>query len=68
MKRPAPAVFTLIVFWALYAIAAAWTLYQTIPPVSRNLLLILGGYAAVLAILTVAIALRDKFVRFRRDL
>ena len=57
MRKPSPAVFTLIVFWTAYTIAAAWTLYWATPPLSRDLLLILGGYGAILAVATVAILL-----------
>jgi hypothetical protein len=58
MRRPTPALFTLGVFWTLYALAAAWTLYGAALPAGRDLLLILGGYGAVLAVVSGAILLR----------
>jgi hypothetical protein len=54
MTRDVPALVALILFWAGYASAAMWALYQGTPPLSRPLLLILGGYGAVLALVTVA--------------
>ena len=66
MRRPTPALSALIVFWTLYALAAGWKLYEAydaIEPVSRNLLLILGGYGAILAVITGAILLRIRFAR-----
>ena len=66
MRRPTPALFALIVFWTLYALAAGWKLYEAydaIEPVSRNLLLILGGYGAILAVVTGVILLRNRFTR-----
>ena len=66
MRKPTPAPFTLIVFWTLYAIAATWTLYEATPPLSRDLLLILGGYGAILAVVTGVILLRIGFTRSRR--
>jgi hypothetical protein len=36
---------TLIIFWFVYGVGAAYTLYQALPPLNRELLLILGGAA-----------------------
>jgi hypothetical protein len=66
MRRPNPALSALIVFWTLYAIAVGWKLsdaFDAIEPVSRDLLLILGGYGAILAVITGAILLRIRFTR-----
>ena len=65
MRKPSSAVFTLIVFWTAYAIAAAWTVYVETPLLSRDLLLILAGYGALLALVTAAIVLRTVFSRSR---
>lgn len=66
MRRPTPALLALIGFWTLYAIAAGWKLYEAydaIEPVSRDLLLILGGYGAILAVVTGAMMLRVRLFR-----
>jgi hypothetical protein len=66
MRKPSPTALALIVFWMLYAIAAAWTVYQSTPPVGRDLLFILGSYGVVLVGATGAMMLRAKLFRLRR--
>jgi hypothetical protein len=66
MKRPSPAVCALILFWTLYALATAWTLYQATPPLSRDLLLILGSYSAMIVVVTGAIVLRGRLRKRHR--
>jgi hypothetical protein len=68
MKRPSLAVCTLILFWTLYALAAAWTLYQATPPLSRGLLLILGSYSAMIVVVTGAIVLRTRLRNLHRKM
>ena len=65
MRKPAPATLILIVFWTVYALFAAWCLYIATPLLSRDLLLILGGYAVILAVLSAGILLRVRFARTR---
>ena len=55
MKRPSLALTTLIIFWAVYGVVAAFALYQALPPLNRELLLILGGTAVILVIATLAL-------------
>ena len=45
MKRPSPALTFVIVFWIVYGVVAAYALYQSLPSLNRELLLILGGAA-----------------------
>jgi hypothetical protein len=45
MKRPSLPLTTLIIFWFVYGVAAAYTLYEVLPRLNRELLLILGGAA-----------------------
>ncbi|HUH91803.1 MAG TPA: hypothetical protein VL742_01495 [Casimicrobiaceae bacterium] len=49
MRRLTSVEILLIVFWVGYAILAAGVLYASTPPVSRVLLLILGGYSVAIA-------------------
>jgi len=58
MRKPSSAVLALIVFWTAYAIGAGWTLYLATPPLSRDVVLILCGYGALLTVVTLAILLR----------
>ncbi len=51
MKRPSLALTMLIIFWVVYFAVAAYALHQALPPLNRELLLILSG-AAVFPILT----------------
>ena len=60
MRRLTPAVLATIVFWSSYAIVAAYVLYEETPPLGRVLMLVLGGYAAVLAVLTVVLWMRTR--------
>jgi hypothetical protein len=45
MKRPSLPLTALIIFWFVYDVAAAYTLYQALPRLNRELLLILGAAA-----------------------
>jgi hypothetical protein len=45
MKRPSLPLAALIIFWMGYGVVAAYTLYQALPPLNRELLLILGAAA-----------------------
>ena len=45
MKRPSLPLTALIIFWFVYGVAAAYTLYEALPRLNRELLLILGGAA-----------------------
>ena len=65
MRKPAPATLILIVFWTVYALFAAWAVYNAAPLLSRDLLLILGAYAAITVVLSGAILLRVRFTRSR---
>jgi hypothetical protein len=49
MKNPSPALTMLILFWAVYGLVAAIVLYEALPPVHLELLLLLGSIAGVLA-------------------
>lgn len=60
MRPPTPALAAITVFWVIYAIIAAYVLYQVTPPVNRVLLIILGGYAAVLALVTGVLLRRSR--------
>lgn len=55
MKRPSLAVTTLTILWAAYSLVTAFALYQALPPLNRELLLILGGTAVILVIATLAL-------------
>jgi len=66
MERPYPVVKTiLLLFWVTYASAALWSVYHATPLLSRQLLLILGGYGAILAIVTFIVVLRARTKRSR---
>jgi len=65
MRKPAPATLILIVFWTVYALFAAWAVYNAAPLLSRELILILGTYAAITVLLSGAILLRVRFTRTR---
>jgi hypothetical protein len=45
MKRPSLPVMFLIIFWIVYSVVAAYALYQALPLLNRELLLILDGVA-----------------------
>jgi hypothetical protein len=45
MKRPSLPVMFLIIFWIVYSVVAAYALYQALPLLNRELLLILGEVA-----------------------
>jgi membrane protein DedA with SNARE-associated domain len=49
-----------IIFWSTYVVLAAYVLYDATPPLGRTLMLILGGYAAILGALTVALLRRGR--------
>jgi len=68
MRRPTPSLLAIIVFWASYVPIAAYVLYEVTPPVSRALLLILGGYAAILGVLTFVLLRRGRRGPPDRDL
>jgi hypothetical protein len=55
MRQAAVANLVLTILWVAYAVTAAGLLYDLTPPLSRPLLLILGGYGALLAVATVII-------------
>jgi hypothetical protein len=63
MERPYPVKTILLVFWVTYAVAGLWSVYQATPLLSRHLLLILGGYGVILAIVTLIVALRARIKR-----
>jgi len=63
MARPSTVNVILQVFWVTYAIAALWSVYQATPLLSRHLLLILGGYGAILAVVTLIVVLRARIKR-----
>ena len=63
MQRLSLATKVLVVFWTAYGMVAVYTLHQALPPVSRDLLLILGGMGAILVIATFAIVLRNRLAR-----
>lgn len=45
MKRPSLPLTALLIFWFVYGVVAAYTLYEALPRLNRELLLILGGAA-----------------------
>jgi hypothetical protein len=63
MQRLSSGTKVLVVFWIAYGIVAASALYQALPPVNRDLLLILGGTGAILVIGTFGVVLRNRLVR-----
>lgn len=63
MRRLEPAQVTIGVFWTVYAILGAWTLYQMTDPVNLTLMVVLGGYATVLAITLVVLLFRRRWTR-----
>lgn len=60
MQRSSPALATLAIFWIVYGIGAPSALYQALPPVNRELLLILGGTGVILVIGIFALSLRGR--------
>ena len=52
MTRPSLPLTTLIIFWLVYGVAAAHALYQALPRLNRELLLILGGAGIFPAVAT----------------
>jgi putative effector of murein hydrolase len=52
MKRPSLPLTTLIIFWMGYGVVAAYALYQALPRLNRELLLILGGAGIVPVVAT----------------
>lgn len=50
MKRPSPALTMLMFFWTVYGVVAAMVLYQALPPLQWELLLLLGGIGAALVV------------------
>lgn len=61
MKRPTPALTVLIVFWVAYGLVAAIVLYRALPPLQRELLVLLGGTAAVLVAASFVLLWRVRF-------
>jgi len=55
MKKLSTALTMLIFFWVIYGLVAAVALYQALPPVQLQLLVLLGGIAAVLAAASVVL-------------
>jgi len=55
MSRSTVANLALTIFWVAYAGTAAWLLYELTPLLSRPVVMILGGYGALLAGATVII-------------
>lgn len=55
MKRPSAALTMLIFFWVIYGLVAAVALYQAMPPLHLQLLVLLGGIGAVLAAASVVL-------------
>ncbi|HXX84016.1 MAG TPA: hypothetical protein VEN29_08535 [Casimicrobiaceae bacterium] len=60
MRRPTSALLATIIFWSTYLVLAAYALYEATPPLGRTLMLILGGYAAILAVLTLVLLRRGR--------
>ncbi len=58
MKKPSPALTTLIFFWVGYTLAVAVVLYRALPPLQLELLLILGAIAAVLVVVSLVLVRR----------
>jgi hypothetical protein len=58
MRRPTRALLATVLFWTTYVISAAYVLYEETPPLGRVLMLVLGGYAAILSVLTVVLLRR----------
>jgi len=61
MKRPAPALAMLIVFWVVYGVVAAIALYRALPPLQRELLVLLGGTGALLVAASFVLLWRVPF-------
>lgn len=55
MKRPSTALTMLMFFWAVYGLVGAVVLYQTLPPLQLELLIILGGIGSALAVASVVL-------------
>ena len=55
IRRSTVANLALTIFWVAYAVTAAWLLYDLTPSLSRPVVMILGGYGALLAVATVII-------------
>jgi hypothetical protein len=66
MRRPTPATVVLAVLWIGYAIGGAWLVYRETPLLSRDLLLILTGYGAIVAAVTALIILRIRLKSSKR--
>ena len=63
MRRLTPATWFLILFWTLYGLAVTLKLYQAEPSVNRDLVFIIGSYAAVMAVVSGAILFRATLWR-----
>ena len=55
MRRPTLSTVLLVVIGTAYAIAEGWRLYEATPLLSRDLLLIIGGYGAIVMALTAGV-------------
>lgn len=60
MKRPPLSLTALSVFWLTYGSIAAVTLYRSLAPLNRELLVILGSFTVVLVITTIYLLKRPK--------
>lgn len=65
MRRLPPEVCALTVFWTIYALGAVWVFYKETTTTTRDLVLIIAGYCAVIAVVTGAMMLRAKLRRLR---
>jgi hypothetical protein len=67
MRRLRPATWFLILFWTLYGVAVALTLYRASPSVNRDLALILGAYSVAMGLVTGVILFRAWLRRLHRE-
>ena len=55
MQRRTLITVLLVIIGAAYAITEGWSLYEATPPLSRDLLLIIGSYGAIVVALTAGV-------------
>ncbi|HTS21690.1 MAG TPA: hypothetical protein VMN79_07740 [Casimicrobiaceae bacterium] len=67
MRRFTAVELGLVAFWLGYGVIALCVVYLAIPPVSRVLLLILGGYSILAApVLVIACRRGNRFARNKK--
>lgn len=54
MKHPSLQSMIITLFWTVYVVVAGFMLYEALPPLNRQLLLILGAAAVVPVVATLA--------------